>query len=79
MARTRARTGIFVVAAAGALLCGCRTPLPEMEAPPPVPGDGVAVVRDAMIEAAKLADGPSRSEKAVQAVRVWRGDAEDED
>lgn len=66
-----------VGAVAGALLGGCRTPLPEAlaeaEATPPDAGDQVAFVRDMMIENAKLSKGPTRTEKAVEAVRKWGG------
>ena len=73
------RAGAWVVAAVvagAALLCGCRTPLPEVvdvEAAPG-PGDQVAFVRDMMIENAKLSKGPARTEKAVEAVREWGGE-----
>lgn len=75
----RAKSRIWIVAAAGgAMLGGCRTPVPEMEAPLPVEGDGVAFVRDMMVEAAKMSKKSSRTEKAVEAVRTWRGEADAE-
>lgn len=79
MASRKSRVLIAAAGAVGALLGGCRATLPELEAAEPAPGDGVAFVRDVMIEAAKLADGPRRSEKAVQAVSRAVGEAEDED
>lgn len=78
MAHAKSRI-LMVAVAAGALLGGCRTPLPEMETPQPVAGDGVAFVRDVMIEAAKMSEKPSRTEKAVEAVRIWRGEADSEE
>ena len=39
----------------------------------------VAFVRDMMIESAELSEGPSRTEKAVEAVRKWGGKADAED
>ena len=73
---------VVVAAVAGALLGGCRAPLPEaaaVEAVPPGPGDHVAFVRDMMIENAKLSKGPARTEKAVEAVRKWGGEEAAED
>lgn len=78
MARAKSRI-LMVVGVAGALLGGCRTPLPEVDTPPPVAGDGVALVRDMMIEAAKMSKKPQRTEKAVEAVRTWRGEADAEE
>ena len=70
------------VVAAGALLGGCRTPLPEapdVEAAAPAAGDQVAFVRDMMIESAEMSKGPARTEKAVEAVREWGGKEDSED
>ena len=77
---TRVAEQVFLIGglAAGLLLGGCRTPPvePLLEEPLSLtaPGDQVKFVRDMMIEAAELSDGPSRSEKAVQTVRDWRGE-----
>ena len=75
--------GAWAVAAvaAGALLGGCRTPLPDVpdvEAAPAA-GDQVAFVRDMMIESAEMSKGPARTEKAVEAVREWGGKEDSED
>lgn len=77
----RSKSGSWPIAAVaiGVLLGGCRAPLPEVETPAPAAGDRVAFVRDVMVEAAELADGPSRTEKAVEAVRKWRGNVDAED
>ena len=66
-----------LVAAAALLLCGCRgSPIPPPESFPatPKPGAQVDFVRQVMIDAAEDSEGPERSEKAVEAVRVWRGE-----
>ena len=52
----------------GTLLCGCRSA--------PQEGERVALVRDLMVESAKLTAGPERSEGAERAVRVWRGQSD---
>ena len=67
------------VALGAMLLGGCRSPLPELVPPEPEPGAHVDFVRNVMIEAAKASKGPSRSEKAVKAVRVWRGEDDSEE
>ena len=36
-------------------------------------GDRVALVREAMIESAAMSEGPPHSDRAREAVRVWRG------
>lgn len=78
MTRIAERVVLMSGLAAGLLLGGCRTPPvePLLEEPLPLtaPGDQVRFVRDMMIEAAKLSDGPPRSEKAVRAVRDWGGE-----
>ena len=66
-----------LVVVAALLLCGCRgSPIPPLERPPatPKPGAQVDFVRQVMIDAAESSEGPERSEKAVEAVRVWRGE-----
>ena len=68
-----------LVAAAALLLCGCRgSPIPPPELLPktPKPGAQVDLARQVMIDAAKSSKGPERTEKAVEAVRVWRGEGE---
>ena len=77
-AHSRNSSWPIAAVAVGVLLGGCRAPLPELpelEAPVPTAGDRVAFVRDMMIENAELSDGPSRIEKAVEAVRKWGGKA----
>ena len=80
-AAARGKTGGWTIAAVavGVLLGGCRAPLPELEAPAPAAGDRVAFVRDMMIESAEMSEGPSRTEKAVEAVRKWGGKADAEE
>ena len=68
-----------LVAAAALLLCGCRgAPIlpPELLPKTPKPGAQVDFARQVMIDAAKSSEGPKRTEKAVEAVRVWRGEGE---
>ena len=67
------------VALGATLLGGCRSPLPELAPSEPQPGAHVDFVRNVMIEAAKVSEGPARSEKAVEAVRVWRGKEDTEE
>ena len=64
---------------------GCRLVPTQPETAPPatvgiVPdrdeapeGDRVALVREAMIESAAMSEGPPHSDRAREAVRVWRG------
>ena len=57
------------------LLCGCISNSEQHGE-----GDGVALVREVMIEAAKSGEGqnPIESESAVRAVRDWRGSSQQE-
>ena len=60
------------VVALTVLLCGCATNEQN--------GDGVALVREIMIESAKFSDGqkPVKSpEQAIRAVREWRRASEE--
>ncbi len=73
--------GVSVAVAAS----GCRLVPTQPETAPPatvgiVPdrdeapeGDRVALVREAMIESAAMSEGPPHSDRAREAVRVWRG------
>ena len=73
--------GVSVAVAAS----GCRLLPTQPETAPPatvgiVPdrdeapeGDRVALVREAMIESAAMSEGPPHSDRAREAVRVWRG------
>lgn len=76
-----AAAGVSVAVAAS----GCRLLPTQPETAPPatvgiVPdrdeaaeGDRVALVREAMIESAAMSEGPPHSDRAREAVRVWRG------
>lgn len=72
---------LFAAAAGLLLLCGCRgTPSPVWEVPAePQPGAQVDFVRQVMIDAAESSEGPERSEQAVEAVRVWSGEGDQEE
>ena len=56
--------------AAGVLLAGCQS------AEPPL-GAQVEFVQEIMRESGRQGDGAARSEAAVQAVRDWRGSADE--
>lgn len=73
--------GVSVAVAAS----GCRLLPTQPETAPPATvgivrdrdeapeGDRVALVREAMIESAAMSEGPPHSDRAREAVRVWRG------
>ena len=73
--------GVSVAVAAG----GCRLVPTQPDTVPPATvgiarerddaaeGDRVALVREAMIESAAMSEGPPHSDRAREAVRVWRG------
>ena len=73
--------GVSVAVAAS----GCRLVPTQPETAPPATvgivrerddaaeGDRVALVREAMIESAAMSEGPPHSDRAREAVRVWRG------
>ena len=55
----------FLMAMAmSAILGGCATPVPE--------GAYVSLLRDAMVEAARVAEGSGDAAGAVRAVEAWR-------
>ena len=55
----------FLMAMAmSAILGGCATPVPE--------GSYVSLMRDAMVEAARVAEGSGDAAGAVRAVEAWR-------
>lgn len=83
----RLATPVFVAAGVSVAVAasGCRLlpTQPETAAPATVgivrdrdeaaEGDRVALVREAMIESAAMSEGPPHSDRAREAVRVWRG------
>ena len=79
------RRGFWAVLALCALLGGCQSAPPAV---PVVAGPAagevyVSFVRDMMVESARLkaqsGEGVEHAEAAVQAVRAWRGEAQDGD